>query len=529
MKQIVFTIKLQVTVFHLFHFVLNHIGNEAVFPLRFLFMSLPSYPAAKVFNHLSQFFSHAIIPLLFQKSEDTRMKLRSFLAIIICKTLRLASRLLRRGGTAMPGRIAMKVCPDLLSTLSKNVTSVAITGTNGKTTCSRMIEEALSEAGLNYFANRSGANLMSGILTEYVMNCSITGRMKKDYAVIECDEAASKKVFGQIQPKVIVVTNLFRDQLDRYGEITHTLANIRTGIQSVPDAILCLNADCSLSSSLAEDDIPNRIVWFGINQSADLQALPSVLSDASRCIRCKAEYEYDYHTYAHLGGFRCPQCGYHRQTPHYAVTKIISMDNRHSEAVLRTPCSEVPLTVNLPASYNLYNAVAAVCAAENVGISENVCLSALSRFSCGFGRMENFNLAGGAQMILVKNPAGCTQALEFVGRIQGDYILVICLNDRDADGTDISWIWDANFELLVSKTEEIKKFYVSGDRADDMRVRLKYAGIPDSQIIVTHGPEPLTDMLMKETLPVYILPTYTAMLELRSTIIRRCGGMEFWE
>ena len=458
-----------------------------------------------------------------------KFSFRTFLAILLCKLLRAFSRLLRRGGTAMPGRFAVKVCPDLLSRFSGNVKTVAVTGTNGKTTCSRMIEEAFSEAGLDYFANRSGANLMSGITTEFVMNATLFGRMKKEYAVIECDEAAAVKVFGQLHPQVIVVTNLFRDQLDRYGEITHTLSNIRTGIQDVPDALLCLNADCSLTASLAGDGLHNRVLWYGVNASAGMKALPSALSDASHCIRCKTEYEYDYHTYAHLGGFRCPKCGYHRPEPDFGVTDIICMDDCHSEVVFQTPDGKVDLTVNLPASYNLYNAAAAFCAASAMGVSRQTCIDALARFSCGFGRMETFPLAGGTRMILVKNPAGCSQALEFLSGVESDFVLVACLNDRGADGTDISWIWDANFELLSSFSGRIRKLYVSGDRADDMRVRLKYAGIPDEGIIVEYSPEKLTDALSKETLPVYIMPTYTAMLDLRTVIVHRCGGAEFWE
>ena len=437
--------------------------------------------------------------------------------------------MLHRGGTALPGRIAMKIYPNLLSCLSREVKTVAITGTNGKTTCSRIIEEAFSEAGLEYFANRSGANLMSGILTEFVMNCTLFGKMKKEYAVIECDEAAAAKVFAQLRPKVIVVTNLFRDQLDRYGEITHTLANIRQGIKDSPDALLCLNADCSLTASLADDHIPNRVIWYGINQSAGIKTVPSLLSDASYCIRCKTEYQYDYHTYAHLGGFRCPRCGYHRHSPEYAVTKILHMDETHSEIIIRTPSSEGVMTVNLPASYNLYNAVAAVCASEAMGIAHETSIQAPSRFTCGFGRMETFPLAGGTRMILVKNPAGCSQALEYLSSLQKEFILVVCLNDRDADGTDISWIWDANFESLASLTDRIVKIYVSGDRADDMRLRLKYSGVPDSCMNVAYSPEKLTESILQETLPVYIMPTYTAMLDLRQVIIHRCGGTEFWE
>ena len=195
------------------------------------------------------------------------MNFKAILAILLCKLLRLLSRLLHRGGTAMPGRFALKLCPNLLARLSKNVRSVVITGTNGKTSSSRIVEQAFVEQGRSYFANRSGANLLSGITTEFVMNCTLGGKMKKEWAVIECDEAAAVKVFPQLQPQVVVVTNLFRDQLDRFGEVTHTLSNIRTAIEAVPQATLCLNADCSLCSSLALS-LPNRVVYFGMEKGA---------------------------------------------------------------------------------------------------------------------------------------------------------------------------------------------------------------------------------------------------------------------
>ena len=458
-----------------------------------------------------------------------RITLKDRIAIAVCKLLRLISRILRKGGTAMPGRIAMKISPDLLSRLASEVKTIAITGTNGKTTCARMIEQAFAEAGLIHFSNRAGANLMSGITTEFVMNCSLSGKMKKTNAVIECDEQAAAKVFKQLQPAVIVVTNLFRDQLDRYGEITHTLASIRTGIMDVPHAVLCLNADCSLTSSIAKEHISNQIVWYGINKSADLKSVPAIMSDASHCIFCKAEYQYDYHTYAHLGGFRCPKCGYVRHDPDFAVTEIECMDEQHSEVILHSPDGNHHLTINLPAGYNLYNAAASVCAAVTFGIASQICINALGNFSCGFGRMESFPLAGGTRMILVKNPTGCSQALEYLSNIRNDFILAVCLNDRAADGTDISWIWDANFELLNTLGEKIKKIYVSGCRAEDLRLRLKYASLPLDRIVVESDPDNLTNLLSKETLPIYIMPTYTAMLDLRTSIVHRCGGAEFWE
>ena len=457
------------------------------------------------------------------------LSFRALFALWTCKLLRAVSRLLNRGGTALPGRVAQKIYPDLLSRLSGSVNTVAVTGTNGKTTCSRIIEEAFREAGLAFFANRSGANLMSGVLTEFVMNAGAFGQMKKKYAVIECDEAAARTVFGQLKPQVIVVTNLFRDQLDRYGEITHTLSNIREGIRNVPEAVLCLNADCSLTASLAGDGLVNPVIWYGIEGSAGFSASSAVLSDASHCIRCKTEYEYDYHTYAHLGGFRCPKCGYRRPQADYAVEKILSANDSSSKVLFREPAGETKLTINLPAVYNLYNAAAAAAAVETVGIAPEICHRALSEFACGFGRMESFPLAGGTRMILVKNPAGCTQALQYLSGIDKDYVLVVCLNDHSADGTDVSWIWDAEFEQLEARKDRIRKLFVSGDRAQDMRVRLKYAGLPDERITVQTDSGALVEALKQETLPLYILPTYTAMLALRGEIVHRCGGTEFWE
>ena len=457
------------------------------------------------------------------------MNLRAIIAIILCKTLRLVSRLLHRGGTAMPGRWALKVCPNLLALLAKDVKSVAITGTNGKTTSARMIEQAFSEKGLNYFANRSGANLISGITTEFVMNSSLTGKARREYAVIECDEAAARKVFSQLKPRVVVVTNLFRDQLDRYGEVTHTLENIRVAMQGVPEAVLCLNADCSLTASLA-DDLPNQAVYFGIDQGAAPSRPKPEISDATHCIRCKTEYEYDYISYGHLGGFRCPKCGYRRHKADFAVTDITEQRADGSTVVMDIRGEKRIVKVNLPAMYNIYNAIGAVTAVVEMGLGADAAVDALADFKCGFGRMEQFKLGkAGTRMMLVKNPAGCNQVIEFLENIKETFILVVCLNDRGADGTDISWIWDADFEGLRSLGSRLDQVVVSGDRASDMRVRIKYAGIPDGRIRVQRDYEELVKWIEKQDMPVFLMPTYTAMLELRQVVIRHCGGADFWE
>jgi len=458
------------------------------------------------------------------------MNIRAILAILLCKGLRLFSRLVHRGGTAMPGRFALKLCPNLLAILAKDVESVAITGTNGKTTSVRMIEEAFSISGVDYFANRSGANLISGITTEFVMNCTWAGKMKKHMAVIECDEAAARTVFGQLKPKVIVVTNLFRDQLDRYGEVTHTLENIRVAIKGAPDAVVCLNADCSLTSSLS-NDLPNKIKFFGFEKGAVPTREKPELSDAAYCINCKAEYDYDYIVYGHLGGFRCPKCGYSRRKTDYAVTDVLEQQANGTSIVISINGEKKLAKVNLPALYNVYNAIGTVAAVTEMGLGTDTAIEALGAFKCGFGRMEQFDSLGkcGTLMMLVKNPAGCNQVLEFLENIKNDFILICCLNSHSADGTDISWIWDAAFERLSASSMKLKTLVASGERAQDMRVRLKYAGIPDENISVEQDYDKLVKWISEQDKPVYIMPTYTAMLELRQVIVKHCGGTDFWE
>ena len=457
------------------------------------------------------------------------MKLKVILAILLGRAVRLVSRLVHRGGTDMPGRLALKLCPELLSVLAKDVKSVAITGTNGKTTSARMIEQAFSDLGLNYMANRSGANLISGVTTEFLMNATLSGRPRKDYAVIECDEAAAAGVFRQLKPRVVVVTNLFRDQLDRYGEVTHTLGNIRSAIESVPEATICLNADCSLCSSLALT-LPNRAVYFGLEKGAVPSRAKAQLSDATHCIRCKTEYEYDYVSYGHLGGFRCPKCGYARHAADYAVTDVIEQRSAGTTAAVSIRGERRIVEINLGALYNVYNAIGALAAAMEMGVGADEAVRALGVFKGGFGRMEAFQLGkADVRMMLVKNPAGCNQVIDYLENLRNRFVLVVCLNDRGADGTDISWIWDAEFERLNNIAGRIEKVIVSGDRAQDMRVRLKYTGIPDENITVERDYEKLVSSLEPLETDVCLMPTYTATLELREVMIRHCGGAEFWE
>lgn len=456
------------------------------------------------------------------------MKIKVLLSIAACRATRALLRLFGRGGTALPGKVALKICPDLLKYVSKGVHTIIVTGTNGKTTCSRIIEQTLSDAGYSFFTNRSGSNLLQGITCEYAMNATLGGKPKCGWAVIECDEAASKRVCLYADPAVVLVTNIFRDQLDRFGEVTATLESVRTGLRNSPNAVVCINADCSLSVSAAED-LDNTVIYYGVDTELYKDRVTEV-SDASHCIHCMTEYEYDYMTYGHLGGFRCPKCGYCRPHTDISVTKVISQGTDTTDVELRVGDRTMQTRIGIPGGYNVYNAVAAVAVAKAVGITPETAMGAANSFQCGFGRMEKLDLDGcSARMILVKNPAGCNQTLNFLTNLDEETLFVCMLSDNIADGTDVSWIYDVNFEKLCGMGNRLSGVICSGIRAWDMALRLKYAGLPADKLRVIEDYDELIGEMRAQDKPIVIMPTYTAMLEFRGILSKRFGLRQFWE
>ena len=456
------------------------------------------------------------------------MGLRAAIAIIACRASRFVLRKLGKGGTNAPGCVALALYPDILGELAKGVTSIVVTGTNGKTTTSRMIEKSMEDSGMDYFSNKSGANMLSGIVAEFAMNCTLTGKNKHKYALVECDEAHFKNVSKYIDAKCIVVTNVFRDQLDRYGEVTHTLNSILTGIKNSPNAVVCINADCSLSVSM-KDQIPNKVVFYGVESEIYKNRVQEV-SDAPYCIKCKTEYVYDYVTYGHLGGFRCPKCGYHRPDAQVAVEKVLESTADSSKILVRFGGKEYEATVNLPGGYNIYNATAMIAAGYVMGMDDKVIINALNSFECGFGRMEKFTVNNtDVRMILIKNPAGCNQVLNFLSNLTDPALFIVALNDRFADGTDISWIWDVDFEKLNNISDMLTGVWVTGRRADEMAMRMKYTGLPIEKIRVIKDYNELIAQAVAQDAPVYLMPTYTAMLDIREIFSKSYGFKEFWE
>ena len=451
--------------------------------------------------------------------------IRVFLACLVARLTRALLRLLGRGGTAMPGKAALKVYPGLLEYLGRGVETVVITGTNGKTTTCGMLRHMLDDIGAEYISNRSGANLTSGVTAEFIANADLLGRPKKRLAVIESDEGNFPAVTAALKPRTILVTNLFRDQLDRYGEVTHTRDYIARGIANVPEAVLCLNADCSLTASLGFD-VPNEVVFYGVD-GASTEKEPNV-SDAPHCLYCGGRYAYRRHTYAHLGDWYCPACGHARPAPSLCAEEV-EPDGAGCRIRLRTPEGKREAEIALPALYNVYNALAALTAARAMNWDFDCCAASLESFSAAFGRMETFRIGGNeVRVVLVKNPAGCDRALEYLASLPGDVLPVFCLNDNLNDGTDVSWIWDADYESLFAR-KSYDRIGVMGIRAQDMRLRLKYAGADDAAIEVYPTLDALAEAVKNAGKPVAVLPNYTAMLAVRDKLSSLAGKGRFWE
>lgn len=426
-------------------------------------------------------------------------------------------RLFDFGATSLPGALALKICPDILGYAAKNVDIIAVTGTNGKTTSARIIERALQNAGRSVCANRSGANLMPGITAELIMNKSLFGSIRCESAVIECDEAACRLVLGRLRPRVLLITNLFRDQLDRYGTVAHPRDCIAAGLRDTPETIAVINADCPMAASVSRL-CQNKTVYYGLGEHKKT-CVGSGEDDT--CPVCGKRLCYKGLSYANLGVFSC-SCGFARSEPDVSAESVFP----DGSFVLRADGDKTVCAPALPGLYNVYNSVGAVAAAVACGVPLKQAADAAQDFDCGFGRMESFPLGKrGARMILIKNAAAADQTLNEVCRAPGEKTLVLAVNDRTADGTDISWLDEADFGVLARRGK-IMRAYVCGDRAEAAEKRLKRENIPCQSC---GNYDKLIESLRDEDNFIFILPTYTAMLELRAKLVRRLGGKNFWE
>lgn len=446
------------------------------------------------------------------------MKLRAILACVVCRATHGILRLMKKGATSLPGRLALAICPDILSIAAKNVSSVAVTGTNGKTTGCRMLQKMLENDGKDPLCDRSGANLRHGITTAFVMNLSLSGRPRKKYAVVECDEAAARTVLAEIRPKVLLFTNLFRDQEDRYGSVMTPFEAICEGLSKSPLTVLCTNGD-SPFAALFDKRLSGRCRFYGMSFGSGKHPDSG---ESDTCPICGGKLRYSRVTYANLGDYRCTRCGAKRP-------RLDFSGEEYFDALgLRVRMGESPIWLKpaLPGLHNAYNALGALCAAKAFGISESAAVSGAESFERGFGRMEDFPLGrAGAQMILVKNAAAMNRTLAYLESLDCQKTLVFIQNANAGDGRDLNWLSDCDFEKLQRRLHT-EKIIVSGEARDALQDSLTAAKV---DFETADGTDELMKMLENEQRRIFLLPSYTAMIGLRKAIVKRLGGTEFWE
>ena len=463
---------------------------------------------------------------------------RTALAIVLGRASGgLARRLGISGGTSLPGLVAQYTDPHLIRRLASQARygSVVVTGTNGKTTTSGLVAYVLRSAGLRIWRNREGSNLARGIATTLLRRAGPTGRLEDggDGAfVLEVDEAAFVRIATDLQPRVVLVTNLFRDQLDRYGEVDTVAERWRESLRLLPTTTtLALNADDPAVAALG-DGYGGPVLYYGVERTpthADSDSVAQVI-DTRTCPRCHTPLDFAPRFYSHIGHWSCPGCGYHRPTPDVRAAQVLSAGMDRSRFLLDTPLGSAEVSVGLPGLYNVYNALAAATAGVAMSAQLDAIVSGLSRFTPAFGRAEAIPADGRMiRILLAKNPTGLNEVLRALASdsASGKKRLLMLLNDRAADGEDVSWIWDADFEQLAGATSWLG---ASGIRAYDLALRMKYIG-DEPQLVEPEIGAALTRALEQtpqgETL--YVIPTYTAMLAVRGELERRGYAPRYWE
>ncbi len=526
------------------------------------------------------------------------------LAITIGKLISFLLKITGTGGTAAPGLIALKIYSPLIQKLSSQLgKNILITGTNGKTTTARMLATILNQAKIKHLHNRAGSNLLRGIASALIKNVSLLGKLPKNYLGLwEVDEAAFPLACKAIKPNIVLISNLFRDQLDRYGEIDTLASKWQKALEKLPkNSTIILNADDATVASLGKN-LPGKILYFGLSYKKLGSKKPKHASDATVCPYCFSELKYKACFVSHLGIYSCPKCGQIQPKKNVYLKKVTFQKNRQNKQTLLFERSRelltdktsrflphsagstrrIKTTTALPGTYNLYNFTAATTLALALKIPKNTIIKGLTNFKPAFGRVEKIRAGNKTlNIFLVKNPTGFNEVIETLikpkltqyplsfersrelaqirtsrlirfnrtrskNKVRDSYkrkkqlTCLIALNDLIADGTDVSWIWDVAFEKLIP---HLKNVIVSGTRAYDMALRLKYANktgnwkpaLPAGRLatgnwkIQPNLKKAINQLLTTNNQQLYILPTYTAMLEIRKILNKMGLVHSSWE
>ena len=440
------------------------------------------------------------------------MKIRHYFATAVGKTSQWLLQTFFKGGSSYPGKIALTLDPNILDYLAKDYEVIVVTGTNGKTLTTALIVKILQQEFDDVLTNPTGANMVQGIVSTFLSAHGKKGHKK--FAVLEIDEASLSKVTRYIKPKLFVFTNIFRDQMDRYGEIYTTYQMILDGAAQAPEATILANGDSPIFNS---KDTPNPLIYYGFNHQADHEQFADPNTDGVLCPHCQHILHYKMITYANLGKYYCPNCDFKRPELAYQLTQLGEMTNVSSVFTV----DEESYKIEVGGLYNIYNALTAAAVGQHYGVSPEKIRLGLSYDEKVFGRQEVITIGSKkCTLILVKNPVGLNQVIDTITLSPNDFSLVCLLNANYADGLDVSWIWDGSYEHLTKRA--IPQVLTGGDRREDMTFRLQVAGLAEETI---HECANLDDVIAQipqlPTEEVYILATYTAVLQLRQKLTEK--------
>ncbi|MDP2671417.1 MAG: MurT ligase domain-containing protein [bacterium] len=449
-------------------------------------------------------------------------------SILAAKALHSFLRTIGSGATAAPGLAALKLEPQALRKLAKNYSDIIlISGTNGKTTTSRLISSILDEAKIKHIDNREGSNLARGLATSLAREESFWGRREASTAVFEVDEAALPLVVSELHPRVIVLGNLFRDQLDRYGEVNTIRSLWIKAVKNLDSSTtLVLNADDPALASLSQTKA--KVLFYGVeDQNIDLGKAPHA-SDYLNCTNCGGELTYERIYLSHLGVYSCKNCGFKRPKLDLKISSIKLDGLAGSAFELESEGFRETLHSPLPGLYNLYNVLAAAACARALNLDLALVKKTLKQFQAAFGRTEKISVEGKKIFVsLVKNPTGFNEVLRTVFETTEKKIALVAINDLIADGRDVSWLWDVDFESLKGK---LQKLVVSGLRASDMELRAKYAELENClRIDSLETALAKTLSLAESGQTIFLFPTYTSMLKIKAYLAKKGYSPNFWE
>jgi len=444
------------------------------------------------------------------------MSLRLIIAIIVGKLAIYFSRIAGNQGTDFPGRLARKIEPNILTAMAGHIKNgvIIVTGTNGKTTTSNMIAEIFRENASTYVHNRAGANMMTGITTAFIKATSLSGQRAFDYALLETDEANVPLLLQEVDAAVLIITNFFRDQLDRYGELDHTINLIKNAVQG-RSLELILNADDPLQSDFAART-GNKCWYYGFDDTIYDELISADSREGRYCVFCGHELSYERYHYAQLGLYSCPNCANHNAELDFTGQNLKMDPGIHFNV------NDLTLQSSYQGFYNAYNILAAVSMGKRLGIEDDVIQRAIYKYQPRAGRMEKFVINGKpCLLVLVKNPTGLNQSLSMLVLDPAQKNLFVALNDNAADGRDISWIWDADVETVARPEAQIRQIICSGQRSGDMALRIKYAGFDTDRIrIESRLQEGIALAISGESETAFILCTYTALFSCRQIMLK---------